>query len=238
MKLAYALQEGMNSDFEEAGFEILRGILSEAECDTLIEAMSSLAASEGKSAGLRNLLQKSPLVREFATSARITANLGSRLGKPVFPVRALFFDKTQTTNWRVSWHQDLTIAVAERIETPGFEAWSMKAGVTHVEAPPEILEGMATVRLHLDECTHENGPLHVVPGSHRFGKLMDQEIQRLTNDGKGTVCELSKGDALLMRPLLLHASWPAATPHHRRVIHIEYATQDLPGGLRWFELKH
>jgi hypothetical protein len=38
-----------------------------------------------------------------------------------------------------------------------------------------------------------------------------------------------------MRPLLLHASSPAASPRHRRVVHLEYAAADLAGGLAWHE---
>jgi hypothetical protein len=38
-----------------------------------------------------------------------------------------------------------------------------------------------------------------------------------------------------MRPLALHASSPATAPHHRRVIHIEYAPAPLPAPLRWYE---
>src|SRR5439155_13388597 len=102
--------------------------------------------AEGKSAGVRNLLQKSALVREFAFSERLGRLLQSRMDRPAFPVRALFFDKTPAANWRVGWHQDLTIPVAERIETDGFGAWSVKAGVTHAEAPREILESIATLR--------------------------------------------------------------------------------------------
>lgn len=38
-----------------------------------------------------------------------------------------------------------------------------------------------------------------------------------------------------MRPLLLHASSPAASPGHRRVLHVESAAAGLPGGLQWYE---
>jgi hypothetical protein len=37
-----------------------------------------------------------------------------------------------------------------------------------------------------------------------------------------------------MKPLVLHASSPAAEPGHRRVIHIDYASCALPSGLEWF----
>jgi len=43
-------------------------------------------------------------------------------------------------------------------------------------------------------------------------------------------CTVNKGGALLMRPLLLHSS-TAANPRHRRVLHLEYSSIDLPGGL-------
>ena len=218
-----------------AGFEILPNVLTSAECDEFIKEVSALAAAEGKSAGLRNLLQKSDRAREFATSERVSNILENRLGKAAFPVRALFFDKTENANWRVSWHQDLTIAVAERIETAGYGSWSVKGGVPHVEAPLEILESMLTLRLHLDDSTRQNGALHVIAGSHRLDKINTEEIERVAAEGEDLICEVQKGGALLMRPLLLHASWPATVPKHRRVLHIEYATQDLPNGLCWYE---
>jgi hypothetical protein len=44
-----------------------------------------------------------------------------------------------------------------------------------------------------------------------------------------------RGGIVLMRPLLLHASSPARAPGHRRVIHLEFAADPLPGSLRWAE---
>jgi hypothetical protein len=40
-----------------------------------------------------------------------------------------------------------------------------------------------------------------------------------------------------MRPLLLHASFPAKSPAHRRVLHVEWAPADLLAGtgLAWHE---
>jgi len=83
-------------------------------------------------------------------------------------------------------------------------------------------------------ATPSNGALRVLPGSHCQGKLSDEEAARLTTTGQPFFCPVSKGGVLLMRPLLLHASSPAENPSHRRVIHIEYATQRLPNGLQWF----
>jgi ectoine hydroxylase-related dioxygenase (phytanoyl-CoA dioxygenase family) len=42
------------------------------------------------------------------------------------------------------------------------------------------------------------------------------------------LCIAAAGDALLMRPLLLHASSRSTSPNNRRVLHIEYAAFCLP----------
>jgi ectoine hydroxylase-related dioxygenase (phytanoyl-CoA dioxygenase family) len=128
---------------------------------------------------------------------------------------------------------DLIIPVREKRETPGFSGWSVKDGVPHVHPPAEILAGMLTVRLHLDECGADNGPLRVIPGSHRHGKLSAEEIRRLRGETDPVVCSVAAGGALLMKPLLLHASSPAVVPGHRRVLHLEYARDPLPEGQVW-----
>ena len=88
-----------------------------------------------------------------------------------------------------------------------------KAGVPHVEAPQEVLERMATARIHLDDVTEENGPLKVIPGSHLTGKalpLADLPPRAILVHG---------GDVLVMRPLLcaqqrpLDSSFPPAPTH-------------------------
>ena len=181
------------------------------------------------------MLHTNPRVSQFATSAKLVSLLKSVTGLSAFPVRVIFFDKNPEANWLVPWHQDLAIAVAERIETPGFTGWSVKDEALHVHPPREILESMVTVRLHLDDSEASNGALKFLPETHRHGKLGTAEISKWTTNGEPVVCELLKGDALLMRPLLLHASAPAEDPRHRRVLHIEYATQELPNGLRWVD---
>src|SRR5262249_42817551 len=142
-------------------------------------------------------------------------------------------DKSRAANWRVAVDQVLSMAAAERREAPGFTGGSVKEGVVHVQPPPKILEAMLSVRLHLDDCGDENGPLRVLPGSHRHGRLTSAEAERLEREGSAFVCRVRQGGVLLMRPLLLHASARAIRPTHRRVLHLEYASDPLPHGLRW-----
>jgi ectoine hydroxylase-related dioxygenase (phytanoyl-CoA dioxygenase family) len=149
-------------------------------------------------------------------------------------VRGILFDKTPGANWKVPWHQDLSIAVTKQIDLPGYGPWSVKAGVPHVQPPVEILQRMLTIRLHLDDCGLDNGPLLVLPGSHAHGILSGEQVDQLRQAGTPVPATVSRGGAVLMRPLLLHASHAATSPGHRRVIHIEYASAKLPAGLVWF----
>ena len=231
----------MAANFNRDGFALAASVLSEAEVSALTAAVAKLTAATADARGrdgaygLRKLLRDCAEVRALACSEKLLALLADYLGRDAFPVRALFFDKTPAANWRVPWHQDLTIAVAERIEVPGFGPWSVKDGVVHVQPPRQFLENMIALRLHLDDCDADNGPLRVVPGSHRDGKLGAAEIVLARERHEPVVCEARCGDVLLLRPLLLHSSSPARRPGHRRVLHLEYATTELPGGLRWFD---
>jgi hypothetical protein len=97
------------------------------------------------------------------------------------------------------------------------------------------VDRMVAIRLHLDDCATINGPLRVIPGSHTAGRLSSAAIAEWRDRGPEVVCTASPGEALVMRPLLLHASSPAMVPAHRRVLHVEYACESLPHGLEWFE---
>jgi ectoine hydroxylase-related dioxygenase (phytanoyl-CoA dioxygenase family) len=182
---------------------------------------------------LRNLLEDVPEVTALADAPEVRALVAPILGPDCFPVRGILFDKTPEANWNVVWHQDLSIAVRERRDVEGFGPWSEKAGVIHVQPWAWVLERMLTVRLHLDDCDETNGPLLVLPGSHRSGRLTAAEIQHRRTFTASVPCPVPVGGALLMRPLLLHASSASQSPRHRRVIHLEYAAEPLPHGLQW-----
>ena len=135
-------------------------------------------------------------------------------------------------NWKVPWHQDLTIEVRKKLDVSGFGPWSTKAGVVHVQPPASTLENMLAVRIHLDDCDESNGPLRVIPGSHRLGRLTSEQILRIAAQ-PAVRCTVPAGGVMLMRPLLVHASSACRDPRHRRVIHLEFAAGALPAGLEW-----
>lgn len=230
----------LGSQFEREGFLVVPDLLAVVDCDALAEELTVLLQRQKQSSsrsrgGLRNVLCASARAKAAATSEKFLTLVSGLLGGRAFPVRAILFDKTAGANWGVPWHQDLAIAVAERLETAGFGPWSVKDGTVHVQPPQHILAGMITIRLHLDDCAADNGALRVLPGSHRHGELRTETISHWASNHAPVTCEIFKGGALVMRPLLLHASSPAKIPSHRRVLHVEYAATDLPNGLKWSE---
>ncbi len=182
--------------------------------------------------GARDLLDY-VFICKLAREPAIRALVEPTLGANCFAVRGLFFDKTPDANWLVPRHQDVTIAVQERHEVEGFGPWSTKDGVPHVQPPREWLESMLSVRLHFDDCDQTNGALRVVAGSHRRGKLSATEIADWFDLRGETVVPVPKCGAMIFHPLLIHASSPSQSLTHRRVVHLEFASRDLPEGLRW-----
>ncbi len=223
----------MNRD----GYAIFPHVLSHEDVAALravIEGIPSGDAVRKKQSvyGVRNLLETSPEICALATRPDVWRLVTPVLGEAAFACRAIFFNKTPDANWVLGYHQDSVISVAEKIETPSFLAWGQKAGVWQVQPPPEILSNMLALRVHLDDCGPDNGPLRVLPGSHRHGWVEDN-IAAWKQRVPEAACTAPLGGVVAMRPLILHASSKATSPSNRRVIHIEYANSELPNGLRW-----
>jgi ectoine hydroxylase-related dioxygenase (phytanoyl-CoA dioxygenase family) len=226
------------ADIAQQGFCLVPKLADDGLIDGVIAALERCETAHsrrgGQTYGARNLLQLEQ-VRTAASAPNLAPHLKSLLGRSFLAVRGLFFDKTDKANWPVPWHQDLTLAVRERRDMPGWRNWTEKRGIAHVQPPPEILERMVTVRIHLDDCPTDNGPLRLIPQSHRFGVLGRDGITAQAQKPSSTI-PAKRGDVLFMRPLILHASSPALTPRHRRVLHLEFAPMGLlPGELRWAE---
>lgn len=216
----------------ENGFTVVPAVLDTPTVDRLCAVLADAGAvsQRGESVYARRNLLTLPEVADLEYDPRLRALTGSATRL----TRALFFDKLPGANWRVPWHQDRAIAVAARQEIPGWGPWSVKAGVVHVLPPAEILGALVTVRLHLDPCDVQNGPLRVLPGSHRDGILSAEQVQAWRTRVAEVVCEVPQGGAVVLSPLLLHASSPSVSPQHRRVLHLEFAPEGLlPEGLAW-----
>ena len=230
-------------NIERDGFVIIPAVLDAATVERLCDQLADVGTDEatsrraGRAFGIRNLLNEVPATREFANSHAMRLFVEPVLGTCAKVVRGVYFDKHKDANWKVAWHQDLTIAVSNRQEVEGYGPWSLKAGIQHVQPPVSILENMLTVRVHLDHTDESNGALRVFPGSHRQGRMNTETIEKWKEQRTDTICSVNSGGAMLMRPLLLHASSAAAIPRHRRVLHFEYCSSRLAAELEWYEVE-
>ena len=185
-----------------------------------IARLRAEAFREG-AAGTRCLLDL-PEVRAAASQLRCELVAAGHLASSAVAIQAIAFDKTPGTNWKVAWHQDLMFPVATAGVAPGYELHTRKDGVDFARPPRPVLEELLAVRLHLDPCDATNGPLRVSPGSHREGLIPSNECAARASRGGEVSCLADQGEAILMRPLLLHASSQASHPGHRRVLHVVY----------------
>jgi ectoine hydroxylase-related dioxygenase (phytanoyl-CoA dioxygenase family) len=178
----------------------------------------------------------SPLgaLKVLISSSGILATIATRLtGARQRPVRVLLFDKSESDNWLVPWHQDRTIAVAARCETQGFGPWTQKGGQDHVEPPLNLLARMVTLRLFVDDCGSDAGPLKVAVGSHRLGRVEASKASVLAKTSAIVEATGRAGDVLAMRPLLIHASDKSSSASRRRVVHVDFSPDELPAPLQW-----
>jgi hypothetical protein len=220
------------TEFERLGFAVLDQVLSPRELADLRIEVNRLLATSRHRGGVRNVLDKSPFLRAVATTGP-PARLVKTVLPSARPTKLTIFDKTPHANWKVPWHQDLTITVRERHEVPGFGPWSTKDGLPHVQPPVDVLQQTLAIRLHLDDTPPSNGALRVLAGTHSMGRLSDDQISLLRDRLPETVCPVVAGGAMLMSPLLLHASSVSQTPSRRRVLHFEYSAAVLPEDLAW-----
>lgn len=199
---------------ERAGWRLWPLAVSDSQLAALETALPWLRAPS------RRPIPLAPLNAWLASTA-LPARMEAFMGVGVRPVRALLMAKGEGQDWDIGWHRDTTFAVKTPKAVDGFDGWVDKGPFWQVQAPLDLVAQLRSVRLHLDDSTPDTGPLLVKPGSHRG------------EEGEAVAIHAKRGDAILMHPLLLHASERPKTHTPRRVLHIEWAAFDLPGGLEW-----
>jgi ectoine hydroxylase-related dioxygenase (phytanoyl-CoA dioxygenase family) len=186
----------------------------------------------GSAYAARNLLRDVSELSEALASCGLNRLASETLGKAAFPVDAISFDKHAEANWGVPGHQDVLMPIVPVGEPDIRHRGRVRDGVTYLEAGDETLASLVALRLHFDDCDPANGALCVAPGSHRSGRLREAEISAIPLE-QYVACPASRGDVLLMKPLIVHRSAPAQRPARRRVLHVVYATEQPGEGLRW-----
>ncbi len=220
----------MSLTLERDGAERLPG----AALAVLAPLETALAVLPGDQPGLR-LHQVTGLPALLEMQGAIGRIPARHLGTGTRPVRAILFDKSETANWALGWHQDRTIVVTRRHPVAGFGPWTIKQGMQHVAPPFALLAGMLTLRIHLDPVPAENAPLLIAPGSHR-ALVAERAIDQAVATHGVYACLADAGDIWVYSTPILHASDAATRPARRRVLQVDYAAAPLPGGLEWLGL--
>jgi ectoine hydroxylase-related dioxygenase (phytanoyl-CoA dioxygenase family) len=215
---------------ETESYYIVSDVFARADMRQLAEDLSRADVDRTK-AGARHILGV-PAVHAVAKDPRMLAIAQSFVGLPAVPFRATLFDKSPDANWLVVWHQDTALPLRQRNDASEWGPWSTKAGVLYAHAPAWALEQVVALRVSLDDSLKTNGPLRVLPGTHREGVLTEEQIEGLARHVTPIDCVASSGSVVAMRPLIVHASSKARSDHRRRVLHIEYAaSMDLGAGI-------
>jgi ectoine hydroxylase-related dioxygenase (phytanoyl-CoA dioxygenase family) len=219
----------MSKQLVEAGYTVIPDLIEGEELAEITRYVDALITN---GSGMRRLIDVqwcAALAQRLAGGDRVRQELPPE----ATPVQCTLFAKSIERNWLVSLHQDLSIPVAERVASQECSGWSEKEGQIFVQPPIQVLEKLLAVRIHLDDCDERSGALRVIPGSHRLGRLSPGEaLQLRTERGEASV-GVGRGGAMLMRPLLLHASSKVAGNKARRVLHFVFGPGNLPLGLRW-----
>jgi Phytanoyl-CoA dioxygenase (PhyH) len=234
-----ALGPALLETYQQTGVAVVAPIYAAAEIRAMLAVLDQAGSGSGNVRrttdlfAIRQLLTELPQLQPLIWNERFAALLNQLLPAPQHLVKAIYFDKPAGSNWVVAWHQDLMVAVDRRANLPGFGPWKVKPEGVSVQPPRQYLDGICTLRLHLDACDAGNGALRVVPGSHRQGVVAAADLA--THTSRAVVCPVPAGGVMLMKPLTLHASHRSTDERPRRVIHLEFSAQQLPGGLRWRE---
>ena len=237
--MVYTASISSAAQLQTAGFAVVPGLYAPAEVAALLRCLAEAPAAGPNFRrsqdvfAIRNLVGEIPVLWPLLHTPALRELLRQLFPAGCHLTKAIYFDKPAQSNWLVPWHQDLMVNVDRRRDLSGFGPWTSKAGWVAVQPPVAVLENTVTVRLHLDDCDATNGALKVVLGSHRQGVLPAETIAAQTD--MATVCAVPAGGALLLKPLLLHASGRSSSARPRRVIHLEFSAEELPAGLAWRE---
>lgn len=159
-------------DLLDDGFCVVNDVYSADEVQRILSLIQHADTSKDtfrKSSDLfaiRQFLKELPETFDLVFNEKLKVLIEQVLGSNVFLVKSIYFDKPKTSNWYVSYHQDLTISVDKKLELEGFGSWTTKQNQFAVQPPPNILERITTISIHLDDTNENNGALKVVPKSH------------------------------------------------------------------------
>ena len=209
------------AEMHERGFLVLPSLFSADEVDVLRRAVPSLAARSGpETIGedddpslikmIFGMHRYDDAFHRIARHPRLVEPAEQILGDGVhlFQSRLNMKSAFRATGW--PWHQD-------------FNQWCRYDGM---QTPRAIVAGV-----FLDDVNACNGPLLVIPGSHKLGHLANEQSMEVP---ESAVAEAARNAGIvpMMGPpgtvaffdcLVLHGSAPNITPWPRRILYLNFS---------------
>jgi ectoine hydroxylase len=210
--------------FREEGFRALPSLFTAAEVESLRAAADALVTQQGPhvkpeddSDTVRMVFgahQHDPTFARLARHPRLVVPLEQALGEPVHMFQSRLNAKSGFAGAGWAWHQD-------------FNQWYRHDGM---RTPRAIVVGV-----FLDDVNACNGPLMVIPRSHRNGLLfvpdkMDIPFELVARavDENGIVPLMGPpGTTIFFDCLLIHGSAPNISPWPRRIFYFNYIPASL-----------
>lgn len=170
---------------------------------------------------IHQLLLKEPSLVKIILNRNLT-RLVRHIDAKAFLVRASFFSQGPRDVRYQNWHQ------AKGLST--LIDGNVKVDIN----TEEIVKNMFSVRIHMDDVKEGNGQQLILSGSHKK-RFNPEEIDLLSNNSNPYGPDLYSGTALVMNNLLLTKFLATPSPKRRRVLHLEFTSQELPDGIEWIE---
>lgn len=233
------LSDKQLEEYQRDGFIFFPDLFSHSEVKRLVEEIAPLAGSdspdviwEEDKSSVRALLGcqfKSELYRNLVRQPRLLQPSTQLLHSRVYVYQFKINLKSAFKGEIWPWHQD-------------FIYWNSLDGMPS--------DRVINVTVFLDECTEFNGPLWIIPGSHREGmvrslrddserdgwnrdvssdltfKLDADAVTRLVEKGGIASPKGGAGSVLFFHPNLAHASLPNISPFQRRLLIVTYNSID------------
>ena len=244
--------------FEERGYLLLRGALTDADLDPIIaeyEAHIGRRAEQMLAEGkISELYAHEPFNRRLVSICRENNEIYKELDIMHFRGRALFeflrndnlLDLVESlVGPEITCNpiQHLRPKLPAGLTPAGGDAhvarWHQDMAVMRAEADPHLI---VTAWRPLAASTPENGCLQIIPGSHKSilpkqgDQLSAEERAIHAPDEKRLYLEMESGEVALLHNWTLHRSEPNKTDRPRRafsVCYIDSATVHRKSGERW-----
>ena len=227
--------------YEEDGFLLLENVFSDSEVDTFVDEIERLKDIDTPS---RVLEESSGLVRALHGCHLDSVIFGELIRKKrmLDPAVQILGDDVYVFQFKVNCK-----------EAFGGEVWKWHQDYILWKYEDQMPEPLATNHMiFLDEVTEFNGPLIVIPGSHKDGcidrksnrsetgagdweenvsadlkyTLDGETVARMTVNGGMVAPKGPRGSVLLFHPNLAHGSAPNISPIHRRLLIVTYNRTD------------